>query len=223
MLEFLRGKAFDRKMRLFAVACCRRIWDQLKDERSRRAIETIEHYLDGRAHHEVLRAAYEAAASAGIATFSTYFESAHIAVEIALEPSSDDIVQTAYATASSAADAIALEVRRDHRHSRKSENSDHYSIEQGKQAALARDIFGDPFRAETISLSWRTTSVTNLAQALYEHRQLPSGLFDNQRLGVLADALEEAGCDNADILGHLRGGGDHVRGCWVIDLLTGRE
>jgi hypothetical protein len=86
-----------------------------------------------------------------------------------------------------------------------------------------RDIFRNPFRPATFDSTWRTPNVTDLAAAIYEERQLPSGLFDKQRLGVLADALEDAGCDNVDILDHLRGGGEHVRGCWVVDLILGKE
>jgi hypothetical protein len=64
--------------------------------------------------------------------------------------------------------------------------------------------------------------VLKLAQAAYDNPLLPSGLLDNTGLAVLADALEEAGCDNEDILSHLRGPGPHVSGCWAVDLLTGR-
>jgi hypothetical protein len=62
-----------------------------------------------------------------------------------------------------------------------------------------------------------------LAQAAYDQRELPAGTLDPTRLAVLADALEEAGCDQADLLSHLRDPGPHVRGCWVIDLLLGKE
>jgi hypothetical protein len=65
--------------------------------------------------------------------------------------------------------------------------------------------------------------VVRLAQAAYEERQMPAGTLDNTRLAVLADALEEAGCDNADILAHCRSGGEHVRGCWVVDLILGKS
>jgi hypothetical protein len=65
--------------------------------------------------------------------------------------------------------------------------------------------------------------VPKLARAAYNDRHLPAGTLDATRLAVLADALEEAGCDSADILGHLRGSGPHVRGCWVIDLLLRKE
>ena len=63
----------------------------------------------------------------------------------------------------------------------------------------------------------------SLAQAAYEDRSLPAGTLDPTRLALLADALEEVGCDNADLLSHLRGPGRHVRGCWPVDLLTGRR
>jgi hypothetical protein len=87
------------------------------------------------------------------------------------------------------------------------------------QIDLLRDIFGNPFRPVSISPGWLTPTVTNLATAAYEERILPSGELDSARLAVLADALEEAGCDSADVLSHLREPGPHVRGCWVVDLL----
>ena len=62
-----------------------------------------------------------------------------------------------------------------------------------------------------------------LAQAAYEERHSSSGELDMGRLTILADALEEAGCTNADLLGHLRGPGPHVRGCFAVDLLTGQS
>jgi hypothetical protein len=88
------------------------------------------------------------------------------------------------------------------------------------------DIFGNPFRPITINpawLTWNDGTVVRLAQSAYEERHLPAGLLDNARLVVLADALEEASCDNAEILSHCRGPGPHVRGCWVVDLLLGRN
>ena len=65
-------------------------------------------------------------------------------------------------------------------------------------------------------LAWNNGIVVKMAQAVYEERA-----FD--RLPVLADALEEAGCADADLLSHLRGPGPHVRGCWAVDLLLGKE
>jgi hypothetical protein len=92
--------------------------------------------------------------------------------------------------------------------------------------AMLRDIFGNPFRPVSISpsiLTWNDAIVVRLAQAAYEERHLPAGTLDTNRLAVLADALEEAGCTSEDILGHLRGPGPHVRGCWAVDLLLGKE
>jgi hypothetical protein len=77
------------------------------------------------------------------------------------------------------------------------------------QRTILNDIFGPlPFRPVTLNAAWRTSNVTVLAQSIYDDRA-----FD--RLPILADALEDAGCDNADILNHCREPGEHVRGCWV--------
>jgi hypothetical protein len=97
---------------------------------------------------------------------------------------------------------------------------------EGRQCDLFRDIIGNPFRTvavEPIWLNWQSGVVAGLAEATYQARHRPSGLLDNDRLAVLADALEEAGCTDAEILYHLRKGGEHVRGCWVVDLLLNKK
>jgi len=91
------------------------------------------------------------------------------------------------------------------------------------QVTLLCCICGNPFRPAIINSDWLTPTVLALAKATYEERSLPAGTLENARLAVLADALEDAGCDNADILQHCRQPGVHVRGCWVIDLLLGKE
>ena len=83
------------------------------------------------------------------------------------------------------------------------------------QARIVRCVFGNPFRSVDADPQWLTPTAVALADAIYAGRA-----FD--RLPVLADALDEAGCDNADVLAHCRGGGPHVRGCWVVDLILGR-
>jgi hypothetical protein len=101
-------------------------------------------------------------------------------------------------------------------------------LEQGAQARLLCDIFGPlPFRplpplAPSL-LAWRDGLIGRLAGGVYEHRVLPSGHFDEGRVAVLADALEDAGCQDAEILGHLRGPGLHVHGCYIVDLFLGKE
>jgi hypothetical protein len=89
--------------------------------------------------------------------------------------------------------------------------------EYAAQAGLLRDIIGPlPFRNITLDPAWLPPTVAKLVKSIYEERA-----FD--RLPALADALDEAGCTDADILGHLRGPGPHVKGCWALDALLGRE
>jgi hypothetical protein len=90
-----------------------------------------------------------------------------------------------------------------------------FMVERAAQAALVRDIFPSPFRPTVLVPKWRTRAVLDLARAA------DAGAFD--ALPVLGDALEEAGCDNADVLGHCRGPGPHVRGCWLVGLLLETE
>src|SRR5262249_14305330 len=93
-------------------------------------------------------------------------------------------------------------------------------------ARLLRDLFGNPFRPQPVInpawLTWNDGTVRRLAETIYEQRSLPDGTLDVVRLGVLADALEDAGCTDASLLTHLRGSGTHVRGCWGLDLLLGK-
>jgi hypothetical protein len=79
-------------------------------------------------------------------------------------------------------------------------------------ANVIRDIFGNPFCPVLLNSSWLTSSVFTLAQQMYETR-------DFTLVPVLADALQDAGCDNEDVLNHCRATGPHVRGCYVIDLV----
>jgi hypothetical protein len=87
---------------------------------------------------------------------------------------------------------------------------------------VLHDLYGNPFRPVHLKdtwLTWRDGTIPRLARAAYQERDADDRL-DAQRLAILADALEEAGCAEADLLAHLRSGGIHVRGCWAIDLLN---
>ena len=84
------------------------------------------------------------------------------------------------------------------------------------EARILRDLIGNPFRSVALDPRWQSETVLALATGIYAERA-----FD--RMPILADALEEAGCDNADILTHCRGNGPHVRGCWVVDLILGKQ
>jgi hypothetical protein len=91
--------------------------------------------------------------------------------------------------------------------------------ERKQQARLVRCVFANPFRpvsSDPAWLLWNGGTAPKLAQGIYDDRA-----FD--RLPVLADALEDAGCTRAEVLGHLRDPGPQVRGCWVLDLLLGKS
>jgi hypothetical protein len=92
------------------------------------------------------------------------------------------------------------------------------------QCRLIRDLF-HPLRPIGVDLAWwrwRSGAIPQLAQAVYDERILPTGTLDTTRLALLADMLTDAGCMDADIRRHLRMGGEHVRGCWVVALLLGK-
>jgi hypothetical protein len=216
MLPFLResGKASDRKLRLFACGCCRSLCHLLTDERSQRAVEVAERYADGAATGEDLAAALEAAAKA-----PPWYAAARATAWVA-NGAAWDAAWNAYAATKNTARAAAAATLNTATAAAWDATSDAALV------ALLRDHFGNPFRPVSVDpawLSWRGGTVPRLAQAAYEHRHLPEGHLDPARLAVLADALEEAGCQDPDILGHLRGPGPHVRGCWAVDILTGRE
>jgi hypothetical protein len=88
--------------------------------------------------------------------------------------------------------------------------------EHTAQSQLVREIVGNPFRPVTFSSEWRTDTVLSLARTMYDGR-------DFSAMPILADALQDAGCEVPDILNHCRSGGVHVRGCWVVDLVLGKE
>jgi hypothetical protein len=207
MLEFLRGKASDRKLRLFAAACCRHLWPLLADERSRRAVEVAERYADGLATGAELAAA-EAAAKEPYPPGGPAWDAPCAAwmaawgpADLAARGAARQVAQAAdtHAAGGAAPDAGRRAVRE-------------------AQAALLRDLFGNPFVPVPLDpdwLAWDGGAIRNLARGIYKERA-----FD--RLPILGDALEEAGCDSGDILGHCRQPGEHARGCWLVDLLLGQ-
>ncbi|WP_439625550.1 hypothetical protein [Gemmata sp.] len=82
---------------------------------------------------------------------------------------------------------------------------------------LLHDVLGPlPFRSVASSPEWRTSTAVALAQGMYESR-------DFGAMPILADALQDAGCDSDDVLNHCRGPGPHVRGCWVVDLVLDKQ
>lgn len=88
--------------------------------------------------------------------------------------------------------------------------------DSGQLAALARDIFGNPFRPAGFSSRWRSADAMGVALAIYEDDAF-------ERMPILADALMDAGCEDEQIIGHCRSEGPHARGCWVVDLVLAKE
>jgi hypothetical protein len=223
MLDFLRGKASDRKLRLFAAACCRGLWEWIRVKRSRTAIEQAERYADGLLSKETLDAAAAATSKAWI-KFGINREdvddgdirslrAAHFTCDEreALLRVSAMVMNARRRTTSE----IELETSR--------EAQDAVEAEGCRHALLLRDLFGNPFRPARSESGLFPPTVVSLGQAAYRERTVPSGELDLARLAILADALEEAGCQDPDILAHCRQSGLHVRGCWVVDLVLGKQ
>ncbi len=214
-----------RKMHLFGCACCRRVWHLLRDPRSQRAVEVAELYADGLAGRKELAQAREAAEAAArasvVAASETAFErAAKAGAHCALSNGREAGRSASQEAAKAIGDAAYFGTGGAAAHP---DDFWHRMIaaEEQEQAQLFRDIFGPlAFRRLTIDpslLRWRDGTIPRLAQGIYEERA-----FD--RMPILADALLDAGCDNDDMVSHCRQqGGVHVRGCWVLDLLLGKE
>jgi hypothetical protein len=220
MLAFLRrhrlaAPGVRRRLRLFACACCRSFWDQFDDERCRRAVEVSERYADGRARRAELGAAREGAKAA----WRVADEKDALAHQWQF-PEAERWEALVRSKVASAALHCAQQVMTVTPAAQTAHAAQVVGAAARAHAALVRDLFGNPFRpAPAIDpawLSWNGGTVCQLAQAIYEERA-----FD--RLPVLADALEDTGCTDQHILAHCRSGGEHVRGCWVIDLLLGKQ
>jgi hypothetical protein len=221
MVAFVGDKVSSRKLRLFACACCRRIWDLLADPRSRKAVETAERFADGLATPRQLRAAKAAAMSASLEAHDAYWDNAtdegwkKLAAAAAAAWVAEDeegtgcISWNVYVeTAEASADPRGGE-RRPARVKK---------AEKKAQCALLRDIAGNPFRPVASNPAWlchASPTVLSLARAIYEE-----GRFTD--LPVLGDALEEAGCDDEVWLDHCRAPTEHVPGCWLVDALLGK-
>jgi hypothetical protein len=253
MLEHLTGRGRGRllqtepgrrKLRLFGVACCRRVW-HLLDTDCRGAVEVAERFADGAAGEDERAEAHGSAQLRWL----RYGRLSRVGVEDSGEPI-DRRLNTARSEAAIAASnsscragstedegawGAAFHARlvhiadvaweadayeRLHRNESPLPGEDDacraaWAAEESAQCDLIRDIFGDPFGPRpVISPSWLTPAVLRLAEALYEGR-------DFEAMPMLGDALEEAGCDDPGLLGHCRGG-FHARGCWMTDSILGK-
>jgi hypothetical protein len=172
MLVHIGGQATERKLRLFACACCR------LSPSTELAAEVAERYADGASNLRELAAVRWSAMPVWWAAWDPAWVGGGFAA------------LAAATAAPGPADA---------------------------KAALFRDVFAfRPARIDSRWLAWNGGTVLKMARTVYDMRRF-------EDVPILADALEEAGCDAPDILSHCRGPGPHVRGCWVLDLLLGKE
>jgi hypothetical protein len=213
-----------RLLRLFCCACCREAWHLFTDQRSRRAVELAEQFADGRAGKDQLRAAWAQAREVGRAAEEALRQ------DLSDLPHGGPLGQeankarfVAYAAEWVTADRRAVRAAQIVSRSLNAAQASGLTPEAATakcregdalQCALLRDIFGNPFRPRpTLDrewLEWDGGLVRNMARSIYDERA-----FD--RLPVLADALEDAGCADQAILAHCRAPGRHARGCWVLE------
>ena len=202
-------KTQGRKILLFGSACCRRIWGLLIHPATRTAVEVVERYADvGVERFELVEAAKGARLASGLAHEdaepfasaadpgpASYEMAAHAAYKVAYpaRPVGWQLMREAAEAARDASGRLS---------------------EAAEQVALIRDIFGNPFRPVTFSPSWRTDTVVTLARQMYDAR-------DFSAMPILADALQDAGCENEDVLEPLPGAGTAYAGagwwtwCWA--------
>jgi hypothetical protein len=206
MLTFLEGKISPRRGRLIVAACCRLVWPLLRDSRCRRSVEIGEQVAEGLLGETARAAVYSAAERARWSIYRSCSNdvwpagrvprglAAAIASQVASCPLMDH-------------DSVCTAIRQI------------VSIHEGHKAAVAdlvRDICASAAFPCVAEPSWLSRDARRLAESLSVH-------WDCSGLAVLSDALEDAGCTDADLLGHLRGPGPHVRGCWALDLVLGKE
>jgi len=229
MSRFLEGKATLRKWRLVAVACLRRVvsyrtvqveFDNRSEPDWRAIIKVVEEFIEGRVDETRLARAHQTCRSG---VFSSLTKPAHDF------DSSDARLIVHIAAIDSRYSVPDYEVgSQQHRfYCAKTEapRNRAQAAEERAQCDIFRCVFGHIFSQDSILnepiikpvlLQWNDGIVRKIAQAIYDDRA-----FDH--MPILADALEDAGCDNADMLMHCRSGGEHVRGCWVVDLLLGKS
>jgi hypothetical protein len=222
-------KASDRKLRLFACACYARLGHLLPDPLAREAVAVAERFADGETEADELERAFSRLQASldvleGPWQLSRGAERAallptHEALALALQVTRPEAPKAAYYASSNAYHAAAA-IANPGAASYDLRFSTSSRAEERAQADLLRCLFGPLlFRPVPLFRSWLASNdgtIPKLAQGIYEERAF-------ERLPILGDALEEAGCDDADILTHCRGPGPHVRGCWLLDLLLAKE
>jgi hypothetical protein len=221
MVAFLRGRGAvsDRRLRLFGCACARRVLPFVSDARFALLVAAAERAAEGEVAGEV-EALVDEVQGQGAERRSPVEHSVRAGVTCvtATLPNSRLFTSAVYWLATAAAWQAAPNTP----------EPDDWDIpsdpawraawdgERAAQAGVLRDIIVNPFRPATIDLSWQTSTVVPLARNIYDAQSF-------ELMPVLADALMDAGCSTDEVLEHCRGPNNHVRGCWLIDLLLAKE
>jgi hypothetical protein len=212
-----------RKVRLFAVACCRRVIDLLPSETCQRAIEAAEQFAHAPPTREQARLERDRLTLHPVAGIAAQAVANGIMCAVSFEPLTrmvatrqwnayrvDDVVNAPWWCAEAVYQESVYREPPDPRR---------WAMDKGAeeqiQSDLLRCIIGNPFRPVSIDPAWRTSDALALAKGIYGDRA-----FD--RMPILADALQDAGCTNDDILAHCRSECPHARGCWVVDLVLSK-
>jgi hypothetical protein len=232
MLEFLRdshswwslvqpdSRRTSRQLRLFACACCRRMGPLLRDERSRRAIETAERFADELASvGEMAAAAYPVPVAVGWVTERDAGRAALMAADAAAFALAAQPTSSPWPT-NRDEERARQAAQRLRPGNRRPPQSTKWDDERAAQAAILRCIFAPVlFHPVTIPgpvLAWGGGAARRLAETIYGERRF-------EDLPILADLLEAAGCADAELLGHLRGPGPHAKGCYALDAVLGKS
>ncbi|HEY1187994.1 MAG TPA: hypothetical protein VGE74_10070 [Gemmata sp.] len=213
LLRFLKDRAGERKLRLFAVACGRRFWSHLfRDASCLRAVETAERFADGGA---TVRECRIARATTGGPGEAEHYGPLFLLRELARAAVKSDAYGAALDAARRAIDVAGTIGTAPVAESNGGTDRAAQQRERVHQIASLRCIFGNPFRPTSVEPDWLTSDVLALARGIDTERAF-------ERAPILADALQDAGCTNEDLLKHLRCDTEHVRGCWALDLVPAR-
>jgi hypothetical protein len=233
MVTLAAGRVSDRKLDLFNLWCCHALHPYLRDRRSVAAVRYAERHVDEGWPDTPERAAVRAAAKQAVAELAQWahrcprtpaeYRARRVYAQAALvaqQTVGSDLLPSRGVLSNAQFTACAYAWANDDSGATSPDDSPATrALREANlrlQESIFRDIVGNPLRPAAFDARWRTGDVLGLARAAYE-----DGAFE--RLPMLADALMDAGCDDAAILGHCQGLGPHARGCWVVDLVIGKH
>jgi hypothetical protein len=227
MLTHLKAASV-RKGRLFAIACCRHVWHLMDFDDCRQAVQLAERLVEGEATAEEAQRTAEQLKQTmesldptfrgprrGVRAWSLW--SARKVLADAEPRTPDRPSDSSFGVLGTRESVMNLISHASVTSYDNPPPRGPQEAEERAQAELVREVLGNPYRLVAFAERWRTADVLFLAQAIYADRA-----FD--QTAILADALEEAGCNSAELLDHLRRQSSaHVRGCWALDVVLGRR